>query len=155
LCYPPVDQIGPGMELPSDHLNHTGYRLPTEAEWVYACLAHAQTLYPFGSDPEMSGYYAWYGKKSENAPSPVGLLNPNDYVRVDILGNVYEWCEAFPEKTEIAADVAGGPPGHALVWAPRGGCFRTRAHVASIVASYRKIEDPRPGAPPSWHGDEQ
>ena len=126
ICYPPVDEIGPGMELPPDHLKRTGYRLPTEAEWVYACLADAQTIYPFGSDAEMSHHYAWYFKNSENQSWPVGLLKPNDFGLFDVLGNVYEWCEPFPAGTAIAADVAGGHPGCVLLWAPRGGAFRTR-----------------------------
>jgi eukaryotic-like serine/threonine-protein kinase len=153
ICYPPVDQIGPGMELPRDHLNRIGYRLPTEAEWVYTCLANAETIYPFGSDAEMSHYYARYFKNSDDRTWPVASLEPNDFGLFDILGNVYEWCEPFPPLTAIAADVAGGPTRVDLVWAPRGGSFKTRAHVESIVASYRKTEDPKPDAPPSWQGD--
>jgi serine/threonine protein kinase/formylglycine-generating enzyme required for sulfatase activity len=153
IGYPSVDQIGPGMELPRNHLEITGYRLPTEAEWVYACLANAETIYPFGSDAEMSHFYAWYFKNSEGRPWAVGLLEPNDLGLFDILGNVYEWCEPFPVKTAIAADVAGGRRGCELLWAPRGGSYMTRAHVESIVASYRKTEDPAPDAPPSWTGD--
>ncbi len=155
ICYPPVERIGLGMELPPDHLKRTGYRLPTEAEWVYACLADAQTIYPFGSDAEMSRHYAWYFKNSENRSWPVGLLKPNDFGLFDVLGNLYEWCEPFPTGTAIAADVAGGPRGCVLFWAPRGGAFRTRAHVESIVASYRKTSDPSPTAPPSWEGDNE
>jgi formylglycine-generating enzyme required for sulfatase activity len=153
IGYPSAQEIGPSMVLPRDHLDLTGYRLPSEAEWVYACLANAETIYPFGSDAEMSHFYAWYFKNSEGHPWPVGLLEPNAFGLFDILGNVYEWCEPFPAKAPIAADVAGGPPGSELLWAPRGGSYMTRAHVESIVASYRKTEDPAPDAPPSWKGD--
>ena len=80
---------------------------------------------------------------------------PNDFGLFDILDNVYEWCEPFPEEMKIPADVAGGTRGSNLLFAPRGGSFLTRAQVESMVASYRKIEDPGPNVPPSWQGDVQ
>jgi formylglycine-generating enzyme required for sulfatase activity len=136
------------MTLAPDHLERTGYRLPTEAEWLYACLAESETIYPFGSDAEMSRHYAWYFMNSENHSWPVGSLKPNDFGLFDILGNVYEWCEPFPAGTPLAADRAGGLPGCELSWAPRGGSFTTRAHVESIVASYRKDDvGPAQGEP--------
>lgn len=67
------------------------YRLPTEAEWEYACRAGAGSAYSFGDDPEKVGDYAWYVENSEG-PQPVGKKKPNAFGLFDMHGNVAEWC---------------------------------------------------------------
>jgi len=97
MCYPPLEEIGPGMQLEDGHLDRLGYRLPTEAEWEFACRAGARTLHAFGDDSSLLVHFA-------NAPNPSGdtedsvgarpvaLGLPNDLGLFDMHGNVQEWC---------------------------------------------------------------
>ncbi|NEP30378.1 formylglycine-generating enzyme family protein [Moorena sp. SIO3B2] len=69
------------------------FRLPSEAEWEYACRAGPTTRFYYGDDQSILGNYAWYNGNSDRQTHPVGQKIPNNWKLYDMIGNVWEWCE--------------------------------------------------------------
>ena len=119
-----------------------GYRLPTEAEWEYACRAGTTTAYFFGDTPAKLGEYAWFGKNSGGHPRPVAQKQPNPWGLYDICGNVWEWCNDFYQVDYYQESPRVDPPGpnEGQTKVVRGGAWRFSAE--SCRSGYRYNESP-------------
>jgi formylglycine-generating enzyme required for sulfatase activity len=122
-----------------------GCRLPTEAEWEYACRGGGtddQTLF---LESEISDY-AWFAGNAGNTTHPVGERKANSFGLYDMLGNVREWCSDWYAKDYYASCSATGPvtdpagPADGQVKILRGGCFDW--NTANLVPTYRNSNLP-------------
>src|ERR1017187_2013883 len=88
------------MSIPADALDRTGYRLPTEAEWEYACRAGAVTSRYYGHSIDLLESYARYQANSKEHAWTCGSLFSNDLGLFDMLGNMFEWCQDSPNASK-------------------------------------------------------
>ena len=149
-CYGPNEsgEFREGMKLAPDYLSRTGYRLPTEAEWEYACRAGATTSRYYGQSVELLANYAWYLGNYQDRAWPATTMKPNDLGLFGTLGNVWEWCQErfrdYPNgDTGAAADDAEDPQTIVLDSERRmvrGGSFD--AHAWQIRCAYRNMDPP-------------
>jgi formylglycine-generating enzyme required for sulfatase activity len=130
------------------------YRLPTEAEWEYACRAGTNTAYSFGDDPEKLGEYAWYFENSDDKYHKVGQKKPNPWGLYDMHGNVSEWVldQYVPDYYgQYAGKSTKRPLAVPTTLYPRvarGGCWdddpdRLRSAARTASTKDWKMQDPQ------------
>jgi formylglycine-generating enzyme required for sulfatase activity len=110
-CYLPNDQgqYAQGMKIVPDWLHRGGYRLPTEAEWEYACRAGSVTSRYYGQNPDLDHHYAWTVKLAlGRGTTRVGRFKPNDLGIFDMMGNIMEWIhDAYRDPASEVDDRSG------------------------------------------------
>jgi formylglycine-generating enzyme required for sulfatase activity len=125
--------------LPTERKAGRIYRLPTEAEWEYACRAGSQTAYSFGESSKLLSDYAWFEGNSDGQTHPVGEKKPNAWGLYDMHGNVFEWCsDWYGHYPTGAVNDPVGPEdgsGHVL---RGGGCLFVAAYCRSAYRSWLK-----------------
>ncbi|MCX5677392.1 MAG: formylglycine-generating enzyme family protein [Planctomycetota bacterium] len=117
------------------------FRLPTEAEWEYACRAGSQTRFSFGDSEGVLGDYAWYKSNSGGKTNSVGRKKPNAWGLYDMHGNVWEWCADW--SGSYSSKSSTDPKGADSSWARviRGGaCDGNEA--GGFRCAYRGHGDP-------------
>ncbi len=111
------------------------YRLPTEAEWEYACRAGSDAYFCFGDNFDNIGEFGWYRDNSNNRVHPVGLKKTNAWGLYDMHGNVWEWCQDSKVKSPSSpvTDPTGAKKGTHRVC--RGGSWRN--YDGGVRCAYR------------------
>ncbi|MDF1845304.1 MAG: SUMF1/EgtB/PvdO family nonheme iron enzyme [Rubripirellula sp.] len=122
------------------------YRLPTEAEWEFACRAGTTTTYSFGDDESLLGRYAWTEDNSDRKTHPVGTKLANSFGLNDMHGNVWEWCQDwYGDYPSVAVtDPKGATSGLGRVyrggsWYFKAGRCRSSARVSNHPADRSNI----------------
>lgn len=120
-----------------NELDEGVFRLPSEAEWEYACRAGSATTYSFGDDPDDLSMYAWSWDSARFETQPVSLLLPNAWGLYDMHGNVREWCQDRYRADYYTVSPATDPRGSdaGIFRVTRGGSWYDLAH--SHASSYR------------------
>jgi len=117
-------------DLPEEKKAVREYRLPTEAEWEYACRAGSKTAYSFGESSKSLGDYAWFRRNSNGQTHPVGEKKANAWGLYDMHGNVSEWCSDWhgDYSKGVVSDPIG--PREGLERVARGGIWGGPAETA-------------------------
>ena len=148
-------------------LTQRQYRLPSEAEWEYACRAGTTTAYHFGNDNKQLGDYAWFYDNANAQAQPVGRKKPNPWQLHDMHGNVWEWTldhysdkgyQHLADRAHSAAEAVRWPR-EVYSRTVRGGSWdemAPRCRSAVRLASDERWQEVDPALPPSpwWYTDD-
>lgn len=124
------------------------FRLPTEAEWEYACKAGSETAYFFGNSDVNADEYAWFINNSDGKTHPIGTKKPNAWGIYDMTGNVTEWTDdqyIIDFYSQFSGKIANNPvavPKQLYPISIRGGSFKDSSE--KLESGYRS------GSDPSW-----
>jgi formylglycine-generating enzyme len=131
------------MDLANVAIDYTkrGFRLPTEAEWEYACRAGTATAYYWGDQFDTS--YCWYSGNCSSA-MPVGTKKPNAWGLSDMSGNVWQWCNDWYGDYPSMAQTNPIGPGSGTIRMFRGGSWRDGEKIQR--SAYRNYNFPNNGA---------
>jgi formylglycine-generating enzyme required for sulfatase activity/serine/threonine protein kinase len=128
-------------EMPEEKAAGRSYRLPSEAQWEYACRAGSQEKWHFGNDEARLGEYGWFNGNAGGQTHRVGLLKANPLGLYDIYGNVWQWCaDLYYDKYYAVSpmdDPCGADSGSDRVY--RGGCW---SHPARYCRSAFRYYEP-------------
>lgn len=127
-------------EHPQEKREGRVYRLPTEAEWEWACRAGTTTSYSFGDDESVLSDYGWFTGNSGDQTHPVGKKKPNPWGLYDMYGNVWEWCSDWHDFYPVGAATDPQGPAESTERVLRGGACVSRAGYCQ--SAYRRRDDP-------------
>jgi formylglycine-generating enzyme required for sulfatase activity len=120
------------------------YRLPTEAEWEYACRAGSSGAFFFGDDSVNLDLYGWYWDNAGKRTHPVGAKRPNNWGLYDMHGNVWEWCQDWYGAYSIGQKIDPNGPLRGSDRVTRGGSYGNEPFAAR--SSSRAAVDPIKGS---------
>jgi len=148
FCNALSQQVGlqPCYRIDGTHViwdtNADGYRLPTEAEWEYACRAGTTSRWFFGDDPTALDRYAWFADNANNQVRPVGEKASNPWGLYDMSGNVYEWCWDWYDtyRAEAVIDPIGPENGDLRVLRGGSAWFGGPRHLRSADRDWGQPE---------------
>ncbi len=133
-------------ELQKEKDSEREYRLPTEAEWEYACRATSTASFCFGDKQESLGDYTWFHGNSGRVPHPVGEKKANRWGLFDMHGNVFEWCQDWYAEYPAGEETDPQGPQGGSTRVRRGGCW-------FFVSKYCRASLRDAGAPPLRSAD--